>query len=406
MSAVVLGAGVQGVLVALMLAQRGHDVTLIDKRREMMAAASLNYEGRVHLGLIYAMDRSFSTSARMAADALHFAPVVERLLGRKLDWAALSSTSSRYLVHRQSHLSVGQLEDHFRLVEQAVLEGLRDDRLTYLGQRLTHVARRAEIPADVSPAEIVACFDTVESCIDQPALQKILTDAVGATPRVTLGLGLRVNGITERASDDWDITCEDEAGARHDLKASLVVNCLWEDRARLDRQAGIDNFASESLRLKYSLLVRQNEVIDRLGSFLIVHGAFGSIVTHPGKDCAFLSWYPASLKGMVSSQTLPDEWRDACAGQITPETMKQIWQDNIEGFAQIIPAIGGPEPLLIKAGIILAEGLRDIDKPDSGFHRRDEWPIRQKGTFFSVATGKYTSAPRNAELLERAIFGE
>lgn len=406
MSAAVLGAGVQGVLAALMLAQRGHDVTLIDQRREMMVGASLNYEGRVHLGLIYAMDRSFSTSARMAADALHFAPVVERLLRRRLDWATLSSTASRYLVHRQSHLSVEQLEDHFGQVEQAVLDGLRDDRLSYLGQRLTHVARRAKIPADVSPTEIVACFDTVETCVDQPALRKILTDAVAAMPRITLGLGLRVRGVSERAGGDWEIACEDRAGARYDLKASLVVNCLWEERARLDRQAGIDDFHAESLRLKYSLLVRRNKVIDRLGSFLIAHGAFGSIVTHPGQDYAFLSWYPASLKGIVPSQILPDEWRAACAGTIPSETMEQVWRENLAGFAQIIPGLGNPEPLLIKAGIILAEGLRDIDRPDSGFHRRDEWPIRQSGSFFSVATGKYTSAPRNAELLERAIFGE
>lgn len=406
MSAVVLGAGVQGVLAALMLAHRGYDVTLIDQRREMMAGASLNYEGRVHLGLIYAMDRSFSTSARMAADALHFAPMVERLAGRKLDWATLSSTASRYLVHRQSHLTVDQLEDHFGQVEQAVFEGLRDDRLSYLGQRPTHVARRAEIPADVSPAEIVACFDTVETCVDQPALRKLLADAVGASPRITLGLGLRVHGVSERAGGDWEIACQDSAGARHDLKASLVVNCLWEDRARLDRQAGINDFASESLRLKYSLLVRRNKVIDRLGSFLIVHGAFGSIVTHKGQERAFLSWYPASLKGIAPSQSLPDEWRAACAGTIAPETIEQVWRDNLEGFAQIIPGLGRPEPLLIKAGIILAEGLRDIDRPDSGFHRRDEWPIRQSGSFFSVATGKYTSAPRNTDLLERAIFGE
>ncbi len=406
MSAVVLGAGVQGVLAALMLAQRGHKVTLIDRRREMMTGASLNYEGRVHLGLIYAMDRSFSTSARMAADALHFAPVVERLSRQRPDWASLSSTCSRYLVHHESHLSADQLEDHFHQVERAVLEGLRDDRLSYLGQRPTHVARRAAIPADVSPADIMANFETVEACVDQPALHRILTAAVRAEPRITLGLGICVSGVKDESGGRWAIACKDEAGASHDLKASMVVNCLWEDRARLDRQAGIDDFPSESQRLKYSLLVRRNPAIDRLGSFLIVHGAFGSIVTHPGRDYAFLSWYPASLKGMAASQAIPREWREVCDGNIQSKTMERIWRDNLEGFSRIIPGMGRPDAVLIKAGIILADGLRDIDRPDSGFHRRDEQPVRKNGTFFSVATGKYTSAPRNAELLEQAIFGE
>lgn len=124
----------------------------------------------------------------------------------------------------------------------------------------------------------------------------------------------------------------------------MVVNCLWEDRARLDRQVGIDDFPSESQRLKYSLLVRRNPVIDRLGSFLIVHGAFGSVVTHPGRDYAFLSWYPASLKGMAPSQAIPREWREVCDGNIQSKTMERIWRDNLEGFPVSFRAWDVPTP--------------------------------------------------------------
>ena len=62
--------------------------------------------------------------------------------------------------------------------------------------------------------------------------------------------------------------------------------------------------------------------------------------------------------------------------------------------------------MFAKAGLIVANGVSDIDQADSGFHRRDAHPIRQKGRYVSVATGKYTSVGRNVELLEQALFGE
>ena len=60
----VLGAGLTGVCAALELAARGREVDLYDEALEPVAKASFHNEGKIHLGLIYAKDRSLHTAAR------------------------------------------------------------------------------------------------------------------------------------------------------------------------------------------------------------------------------------------------------------------------------------------------------------------------------------------------------
>jgi hypothetical protein len=371
-----------------------------------MDGASLNYEGRIHLGLIYALDRDFATGARMAADAMSFASIIERLIGRKLDWRAMCSTPSRYLVHAQSHLSADEIMAHFQRIEGAVHLAMREEGLSYLGQRIQSVARRVEIPEGLCRKSIKACFETAELCLDQEAMRDTLAAAITEMPKIEVSLGLSVAHIEQVKAGNWAVTCLDGTGHAETLAASLVVNCLWEERAIFDRKAGLDDDRTESMRLKFSLKVRTNAVIDSLGSFLIVHGAFGSMVTIPGTSDAFLSWYTASLHGLLPVQKLPESWEVICAGRIDPDLAQMVWQQNLKGFSQIIPELGTPELTLIKAGVILAKGLRDIDRMDSAFHRRDDPPIRMHDRYISVSTGKYTSAPRNTAILERLLFGD
>lgn len=405
-TAIVLGAGLQGVLIALMLARRGVRVTLVDRRKAMMEGASLNHEGRIHLGLVYAMDRSLKTGLRMVEDALHFAPEIDRFCGRPLDWRALRSTATRYLVHRASHLSVSDLADHYDRIGKAVAQRLEDPRLSYLGQRPDRIFRPADVPCEADRDTIVGAFETVEACLDQPALHRSLAAAIAEAEGISLRLRHNVAEIDRTGPDRWAVICRAGTGEEVRLKGDMVVNCLWEERGLFDRHVGIDAGRAESLRLKYGVLVRSSALLERLGSVLVTHGAFGSIVTHPGSGTAFLSWYPACIKGMMPLGPMPDTWTAACETAAEGHAARAIWQDNIDGFLSVFPGFGRPEPVLVKAGVILAEGLRDIDRTDSRFHRRDDRPIRRAGSYVSVSTGKYTSAPRNAALLEADLFGK
>ena len=61
-SIAVLGAGIQGVCVALALEVAGHTVALIDQAEDCLLRTSLRNEGKIHLGFTYANDRSLRTT--------------------------------------------------------------------------------------------------------------------------------------------------------------------------------------------------------------------------------------------------------------------------------------------------------------------------------------------------------
>src|SRR5579864_7437128 len=94
-----LGAGGVGVCAALELAHRGYDVELFDENAEPLTQASRNNEGKIHLGLVYAKDRSLDTARTMIQGAIHFTACLERWI----DLASIDplvSTPYYYAVHK------------------------------------------------------------------------------------------------------------------------------------------------------------------------------------------------------------------------------------------------------------------------------------------------------------------
>ncbi|TCL08020.1 FAD dependent oxidoreductase [Shimia isoporae] len=401
----VLGAGIQGSLAALMMAQRGRRVTLVDRAEAMLSKASLNYEGRIHSGMLYAMDASFRTAERMVQDALAFAPTVERLLGQTPDWAGLRAKASTYLVHRDSHLSPEDLARFWARLEGAFLEGLRDQRVTYVGTRPDRLFRPTELPRTVNSDAIVSAFESAEVCLDQQRLNALIEAAVRAHPRIELALGRDVLAIEPKGAEAMSVSLRATDGMMTTCTAGLVVNCLWEARGLFDAAMGLEVAAEESLRLKYSVVVESNDVLRDIGSIVVTHGAFGSMVVPPVGPHAFLSWYPSCIEERLPLQPLPARWRALQAGPVEQAVAQRVLEDNVAGFRTVFPTFPMPNLRLVKAGVIVAQGDTDIDQAKSGFHRRDEYPIRQKGSYVSVATGKYTSVGRNVCLLEEAVFG-
>ena len=401
---IVMGAGIQGVLIALMLANRGQKVVLVDRRSSVMSGASLNFEGRIHLGLIYAMDRSFATSERMIQDSLHFAKGIEKYSGTCVNWDSLKSTRSTYVVHRDSLLSLDELETHFNKVEERFLEVSDELELNYLGAKPSHITRRCPVPDQVSSDIVTAAFDTAESCLDQASISRLLHYSVNSNPNIEVQLNCEITEIKEGQSGSWTVNCKTAKQDKFQIAGESVFNCLWEARGLFDASIGLDIKRNETMRLKYGVMVQRNDVLDQTGSLVIVHGAFGTIVKHDYSPSVFLSWYPACIKGILPLQPLPSDWAAAISGSVGREKLFEIAKANLEGFKEILPDIGDPLPTWAGAGVILAEGTRDIDLANSDFHRRDEPAIASKGTYYSVSTSKFTSAPRNTMLLEKMVF--
>ena len=101
MAIAVLGAGLQGVLCALELAERDHRMVNFDTANRAVSKASLHNDGKIHLGYGYAKDASNRTAMLMAEGASRFAELLARWWP-VADMAATASGPLDYLVLPES----------------------------------------------------------------------------------------------------------------------------------------------------------------------------------------------------------------------------------------------------------------------------------------------------------------
>ena len=132
-SIIVLGAGLQGICVALGLKQKGRRVKLIDQASKALMRTSLMNEGKIHLGLIYAKDPSKITPELMLRSALCFSAVIERLVEKNIDWQRLLSNEFLYLVKNDSMVAVEELLSAYDTLQKKYRMLINDDKASWSG---------------------------------------------------------------------------------------------------------------------------------------------------------------------------------------------------------------------------------------------------------------------------------
>jgi len=141
MAIAILGGGILGVCTALDLADRGFDVTLFERNAELLSEASLHNEGKLHLGFVYAADRTFRTAERMIRGAAGFMDVLERWIPQDA-LRALPARPFDYLVHRDTMVSIDDIESHFARVAASLEANMTPDRRTLPLDRTRPVWKR------------------------------------------------------------------------------------------------------------------------------------------------------------------------------------------------------------------------------------------------------------------------
>ena len=400
----VLGAGSQGTLIALMLERRGYSVTLIDKAPAPLLRAGLRNEGKVHLGFIFVNDPSFETPLLMLRSALAFASAVEECVGRPIDWDTCVSRPFTYVIARDSMLAPDTLTDRYQRLQDAYAETIRDRSVSYLGHRpprLWGQGSARSVGGHIADGNAASVVDTVEVALDLQEFRRILcaslehrvemlaghsVDAVVRTPG-----GFRVSGVTARG-EAW------ERGA------GIVVNCLWDGRLTLDRELGLIPSRRWVYRLKFRLLGTLPPALHGLPSLSVVLGPYGDLVVYP-RHRTYLSWYPACLQGWNTDLAPPAAWDAPCDGRVDAGQAADLQSQALEGFGRLIPGLGDTEVDTVDAGVIFSWGETDIQDPASELHRRCEIGINQHDGYFSVDPGKMTCAPLFARELA-ALVGD
>jgi len=385
---VIIGGGLQGVTAALALAARGFPSRILESRSHLLRGASYRNEGKVHLGFVYALDESGATARKMVEGALTFSELIEGWCG-DVDWRSNCSGGFDYCVVDSGLAQAAALGRHYEEVFsmiEAASAALGDN---YLGgsARVEPVRHRGSHTL-LAPGLSSDWFSTPERSVDPRALCDWLLTAVAANPLVEVRTGVVVKEVTPIASGFALETGSGSGPGR--MEAETVLNCSWENRLELDRQA-LGKSPSACYRIKHQVLARGGTEVD-LAPLTLVQGPYGDLVPWPNGD-VYVSWYPVARTFMGSSpsaRTDPDQ---------------DVAEATLKGLAEIVPALRGLRVVDHGAAWIVGEGEADIDETSSGLHSRRAAEVDRQGGWWSLNGGKLTTAPLASELCVAELTG-
>ncbi|MEH6515096.1 MAG: FAD-dependent oxidoreductase [Halioglobus sp.] len=380
----VLGAGLAGCSTALKLAQLGYRVLLIDKSSYPVSGASRHNEGKLHLGYIYAADPKHKTYRKILEGSLQFLDLTQQLTGVSPTQIPRSQPFF-YAIPADSQLSVEQIYKHFARVDEYVASH---------GDHTSHIQLETVLPADgtmvagIFSDEIQAVIQTSEIALDPSYVASIYGAAVLAEPLIDFLGGHEVT-MVEDSGGAYNINAQSAEGTIR-IEAQAVANCLWENRLHIDALVGFTSSKPWLWRWKATLSFETPSTLSAPSTTLLL-GPYGDYVPY-SSGRSYLSWYPSCLVGSTSQL-------DANPLQDAIETYddQRIRRESFEGLGRYIPALIHDPQLYRRAtvsgGYIMALGTTDIEDPDSGLHQRHEIGPSIDGTWLSLETGKFCTAP-------------
>jgi glycine/D-amino acid oxidase-like deaminating enzyme len=394
----ILGAGIMGCAVAIQLARRGFDVTIFDREHAPMAAASRWNEGKIHLCYIYGADPTLATAQHLLTGGLLFEDRLRELIDTDLT-EHVTADDDIYLVHRDSVVGPEILRPKFDAISALVRE--HPDASRYLVD--VSDARTEEIAPDelrtLAGADVVAGFRVPERSVETQWVADRLAAAATATSGVTLRLSTAVVGVeaVDGRRGEWRVLTPEG----HDEDFDLVVNALWNGRLPVDVTAGLTPEPPWTHRYRQCVFVRTRSECD-LPSALVAVGPFGDVKNYNGRDF-YVSWYPVGLVGQGSELEL-------AAPALPTGVEAEVFIARVRAALEpLMPGLGrmfdDAEAAVVHGGFVFARGTGSLDDPHSGLHRRDRYGVQRRGSYYSVDTGKYSTAPWLARELAIEIAG-
>ncbi len=392
----VLGAGIMGSSLAIFLARRGLDVLLVDREDAPMAATSRWNEGKIHLGFLYAADPTLATARHLIPGGLAFGRRLSELISG--DLAERTTTADDiYLLHRRSVVGLQEVRERFATVCTLLREHPDADHyltdLTRAGVSEIDASELRELASD----DVVAGFRVPERSVDTRWVADRLASAVLAEPGVEVRLGTTVTATRPLGSCDgrWRVTGTPDL----DETVDLVVNALWEGRLLVDATAGLGSPPSWSHRYRLCLFAHTREAVT-VPSAIAAVGPFGDVKNFGNRDF-YLSWYPVGLRAQGETLAPP------AVGALAPSEEQAFVEDVRRGLETVMPEVGrvfdSADEILVRGGHVFAQGTGSIGERGSSLHRRDRYGVERLGSYISVDTGKYSTAPWLADRLAREI---
>ena len=382
-----LGAGIMGSATALFAARHGADVVLYDRAPEPFTGASRWNEGKIHLGCLYAGDPSLRTAERILPGGLAFRPLVERLLGCKLEM--ITDTEDTILVHRDSVVSPGAARAYFHSLAELIRSHPNaGDYLVDASDARVRELSDAELGIIANPTHVTVGFAVPERSISTQWVADRFIEALAAEPGIELRMSTRVLGVhSDDASLQGPLWVATPVGT--DGPFDFIVNALWHGRPRIDATVGIGPGEEWSYRYRLALFITTRRRL-QTPSAVVCTGPFGDVKNYNSREF-YVSWYPAGL--IASGEAVdPPQLR-----QLDASGREAIIDETFQQLGRLVPSVKNvreeAEEVRLEGGWVFAVGRGDLSDPDSTLHRRDRVGVTRTGSYFSVDTGKYSIAP-------------
>lgn len=254
---VVIGGGLYGCMIAIMLAERGERVVLLERERDLLGHASYNNQARVHGGYHYPRDRV--TGRRSVANIKRFE--------REFGFSVTRPAPTLYAIARQGSKVTPQQFEEFCADIGTPLYQASQDQLSLFDSQMIAAAYRVEEPV----------FDS--ALIRSHMKQRI------ATLPIEIRLGHQAiscfrqdAGVTLLASTKGDV---------HAMEAARVFNCSYSGLCTLDVHR-----SPLKTRLKHEItemaLIEMPAQLEDIG-VTVMDGDFWSSLPFPDRKAHTLS---------------------------------------------------------------------------------------------------------------------
>ncbi len=388
----ILGAGLAGCCAALNLARHGIAVTLFDRLSLPVHAASLHNEGKLHLGYVYAMDKGARTYVKMIEGSLQFLGIVEYLTGINKSNFTLSSPFM-YGVSNTSMLPMEKILDHFHTVDEEINNFLSKEKsFTSIGQsQPANVLAPEQAKRWFDMSAVHGVIQTPEISVNPIEVANIISASVLSNDLIEFKGNCEIEGVSESAANQYQIHYT-EHNQSTTQKIDAGINCLWEDRIRIDKTLGIYPHHHDIIRYKSTITFydRSKKYLDT-PSTTIVLGPYGDTVNYRN-GLYYLSWYPDCKIGETTDGNI-----ESLKSEVDKLNRDKLMQSNIEELTTFLPSIEQFKDIIEKGrvggGFICAQGKTDIQDLNSGLHSRNNIGVQSHNHWLTVNTGKYCTAP-------------
>lgn len=382
-----------GTMTALFAARRGAKVVLFEKNSRIMQGASRFNEGKIHLGCLYSASPTLETAKLVLPGGLHFQHLCEEILERKID-TLMSPEDDIYAVHEESVAKAETVRAYIASIAELVADHpdrhlCRHDVSAKCFKTLSMTQVR-QFASD----RIVAAFSVPERSVATQVFADWLETRTLEDPSIEVRTSHTVLSASKSDDDLMQVTTD-----RITLSGfNSVVNALWEGRPAVDKASVGRTDPISHHRFRLSAFLKNAHA--RHPSAVVCTGAFGDIKNY-GQGQYYVSWYPAGL--IAESETIdPPPF-----APLTDEEERNILIKIAKGLGDALPGV--PEifetssECHLRGGWVYAQASGRLQDPTSSLHHRELMGVYRSGQYYSVDTGKFSTAPLIAKNLASRI---